>query len=407
MISVEFAPNEAFDDAIKSITTLVKPWSWKKGETQQKVKKRLKSFFPGSMAFLFLTGRAAIYQLLKLLNLPQDTKVLVQGFTCEAVILPVLANNLKPVYVDIEPYSFSMDLTDLTNKINDQTKVIILQSTFGLIPKNRKKILEIAKKNNIHVIEDLAHGFDRNYFKNDCTPTFKILSFGRSKFFSSLFGGAIISSNNDINTQLLSLEKTLIYPSNLFIFKALLYKPLSILIKTTYDLYLGKILHKIVNLLNLIIPEITKKEKMGEFDQLLNKTYPNALSKLLINQLNKLDKNEAKRKQATEVYTNALNESGFHSRFEINNYALLRFPILVKNRKQIIDRLKKKNIYLGKWYDQVIAPKSIDLVKFCYTKGECPNAEDICEQIINLPTNIKLKEAKKVSQKVIEALNDV
>lgn len=410
MISAEFAPNEQLDDALQSIATLFKPWQWKKGDSLQKVKKKIKKFFPHSNIFLFLTGRSALYQLLKVLNLEKNSEVLVQGFTCEAVVLPIIANNLKPVYVDIESKTLSMDIYNLKKKFTKNAKVLILQHTFGLTPINRMGIHEFVKKHNLILIEDLAHGFTANmamkqsfdFTQDKSNNSFFLLSFGRSKSLSSLFGGAIVSYNAKINQELQSAEKTMLSPSNLFILKALLYKPLTYFIKKTYHLYLGRIIHKITKIFHLILPEITKKEKAGQFDPLLNKTYPNAFAKLLLTQLNKHEKTENVRKTAVQTYENMLNELSAKFPFNINNHALLRFPLLVNKREEVIKKYKKKHIYLGRWYDQVVAPKSISLDKFMYRVGECPRAEEICEKIINLPTNVKEKEARKI----IKILND-
>lgn len=396
MISTDFAPNERFSDALISLSILFQPWKWKKGGAISKVKRRLKTFFPNTNSFLFLTGRASFYQLFKSLDLKKNSEVLVQGFTCEAVILPIIANKFKPVYVDIETKTYSMDQENLTKKINTNTKVLILQHTFGLTPIHRNQILQVAKKNNLIVIEDLAHGFDNELFKKDSYSTIKILSFGRSKFFSSLFGGAIISHNEYLNKKLQTVEKSMLYPTHLFIFKALLYKPISMLIKLTYDIYLGKIIHQIVKRLNILIPEITTKEKKGEYDLFLNKAYPNSLAILLLHQLDKFEKIKNTRIEASKIYQTLLPKKGLNSDILINNYSLLRYPILVEDRDAFIKQAKKKNIFLGTWYDQIVAPKSIDLDKFQYKVGECPQGEKICQKIINLPTLISVNQAKKV-----------
>ena len=118
MISTDFAPNESWDDAWESIKLLFQPWRWKKGQETELVKKEILSKLLITnhqlRINLFLSGRSALYFLLKSLNLPKNSEVIVQAFTCEAVVLPILANNLKPVYVDIEKKTYSMDYNSLT-----------------------------------------------------------------------------------------------------------------------------------------------------------------------------------------------------------------------------------------------------------------------------------------------------
>ncbi len=392
MISTEFAPNETWSDAWTSLKILPRPWSWKKGRYLSLVKRRLKSLFPQSEIFLFLTGRSALYQLLKALNLPPESEVIIQAFTCEAVVLPILGSRLKPLYIDIEPKTFSMDSEDLKKKFTPKAKVLILQHTFGLTPKNREVILEFAHQNKLFVIEDLAHGFNPMIQQLSSSNCF-LLSFGRSKALSSVFGGAIALKNRRLAEKMRLAERAAVQPSNLFIFKSLLYKPLSLIIKSTYPLYLGKIIHKITKIINLLPNEITSKEKRGEFDNLLNKAFPNAFAYLLIQQLKKFERIQKKRARAYAIY------NGMSDREQ----PILRYPLLIDDRDAILRKVRKKSVYLGKWYDQPVAPKELNLSKVGYRLGSCPKAEDICQKIINLPTNVTKKEAMRI----ISILNDV
>ena len=389
MISTDFAPNEEWNDAWASFKLLFQPWRWKRGVETEIIKKNiLDKFFPNRHIALFLTGRAALYYLLKSLHLPSGSEVLVQGFTCEAVVLPIIAAGLKPIYIDIESDTFSMDINSLTRKLvnngTNKTRVLILQHTFGLTPKYREQILSLAKKYNLIVIEDLAHGFDPTLFKSInyqlLTTTYYLLSFGRSKAISSVFGGAIVTSN-----QLTQLS--LIQPSYLFIFRLLLYKPLAMIIKSTFDFYIGKVIHFLTVRTGLIVPEISKKEKNTEYDKMYEKAYPNALSILLLNQLKKYDRMLKIRSKSCEGYQRILaGKTGI--KFPKTDLPLIRFPVLVKNRDEIIAKAAKANIFLGKWYDHVVAPKSINLSKAYYKMTCCIKAEELTRAVVNLPTLI-------------------
>lgn len=413
MISTDFAPNESWDDAWESLKLIFQPWRWKRGTELIEVNEKIKDLFKPTTYKLhpttFLSGRSALYCLLNSLNLAKGSRILVQAFTCEAVILPIIELGLKPVYIDIESETYSMNYDELSNKLTNKSKVLILQHTFALTPVNRIKILKLAAERNLVVIEDLAHGFNHSIFStiHSLQPTaYLLLSFGRSKAFSSVFGGALVSANNQVTDELTSLR----YPSFWFIFLCLIYKPVTMLIKSTYDFYLGKILHKILNKLKLIIPEITKKEKKGNYDQLFNKAYPNALAILLRHQLNKFDQVKQQRAKICDLYFRQISKfkflisNQFLNNQKLNfNLSLIRFPLLVNNRDEIIKKLAKQNIFLGKWYDQVVGPNEINLERVGYISGSCPKAEEIAKKIINLPTNIPFGEAKRV----IDALNDV
>lgn len=393
MISTDFASNESASDALLSLALIFQPWRWFNGPQIQEATINIQSLChpeqregsSNQSVNLFLTGRAALYYYLKSLNLPAGSDVLLQAFTCEAVPLPVITAGLNPIYIDIEKETYSMDFEDLKKKITPNTKVLILQHTFGFTPQFRTQILELAKEKNLYILEDLAHGWNSDIFQKtiDASTTY-LLSFGSSKAFSSVMGGAIITSDKMIADNLAHYEKQLSNPSALFLIRALLYKPLSVLIKSTYEVMIGKILHKMLNMFNVLIPVITPKEKNGEYDEMFAKAYPNALAILLLHQLKKYPETLRKRSETVKLY----NEH-FSPNKNSSQVTLSRYPLLVENRDAIMQKAAAKNIYLGKWYDQVVAPKEIDLAKMKYKLGSCPIAEEVSTKIINLPLTIK------------------
>ncbi|GAB4219785.1 MAG: hypothetical protein Fur009_7500 [Candidatus Microgenomates bacterium] len=98
--------------------------------------------------------------------------------------MPIIALNLKPIYVDIENQSFSMNPIDLQNKLSNKSKVLILQYTFGITPSQRQTIISFVKQHNLVLIEDIAHGIQISNIKNQISKRnnhFFFLSFGRSK----------------------------------------------------------------------------------------------------------------------------------------------------------------------------------------------------------------------------------
>lgn len=398
MILTAFAPNESANDALASFALLFQPWRWRKGIALIKVKKSLASIFKTKYdnVYLFLTARAALFHYLQNLNLPKNTQVAVQGFTCEAVVLPVLANNLQPLYIDIDEKTYSMDPDSLRKRITDNTKVIILQHSFG-IPPNREEILAIAKEHNAVVIEDMAHGFYRKAFASDKKLTTKLLSFGRSKVLSSVFGGAIITADKKVGKELETVEKKFTKPSRWFIFKTLLYKPLAQIIKATHGIGLGKVLHVVFQRLGLLVLETTKKEKKGEYDSHFDKVFPNALAVLLLHQLKKFRNIEKLRASNTKFYHDFFSVTrDTHALTFPKQAPLSRYPLRLTDKKKVVEKLRKQGILVGEWYTQPVDPKQVPLPKVKYHRGDCPVAEKTCQEVINLPTYIAKKDAKRI-----------
>ena len=288
-----------------------------------------------------------------------------------------------------------MNPAEFAHKLTSKTKLIILQYTFGIKPA-REAILALAQSKNIPVLEDITHGFDPGLFQNDRFQTMKLLSFGRSKAFSSVFGGALVVHDATLSTKIEKRLTSLTSPATSVILRVLLYKILAMTIKSNYDIMLGKLLHKVFNALGLLIPEISRVEKRGEYDPKMEKNYPNCLATLLLHQLGKYEGILNRRAKATTIYSNFfINQKNIQGA-PMSSKPLSRYPLLVNNRQRVLGSMMPQNIFLGTWYSQVIAPKEVDVQKLGYTPGSCPVAEHVSKHVINLPTNVSEEEAKKI-----------
>lgn len=278
MFNLNFASNENWSGAKEAWRIMRQPKIWQQGVAIGQLKTVMAQDFqvPNQQVFFSLAARSSLRLFLESLHLPTESEILVQAFTCEAVVLPIIASKLQPIYVDIEPKTWSMSLTDLKKKTSEKSRVLILQHTFGMLPLERQDILAWAKTKNILVIEDLAHGFAPELLAEPGDST-KLLSFGRSKFFSSVNGGALVISDQALAEELASNFSQLAPTSRLMIKKALLYKILAPLISQTYA-WGGKLLHGLVNRLGIFGREISQRERFGDYDPWLDRQLPNALA---------------------------------------------------------------------------------------------------------------------------------
>ncbi len=80
----------------------------------------------------FWKGRVALYAILKALNIRPGDEVIMPAFTCVVVPNAVIYLQGLPVYVDIDPHTYNMDINKIENKITPKTKFIIAQNTYGL-----------------------------------------------------------------------------------------------------------------------------------------------------------------------------------------------------------------------------------------------------------------------------------
>ena len=153
------------------------------------------------------SGTAALEIGMKSLNLKKGDEVIIPTFSIISTALCVIKLGLKPVLVDSNIYTWNMDSDQVIKKITKKTKAIIITHIYGF-PVDMKKILAIAKKKNIKIIEDSAEMIGQTYFKKRC-GTFGDLStfsFYANKHITTGEGGMILTNNKKMYNKCKSLR---------------------------------------------------------------------------------------------------------------------------------------------------------------------------------------------------------
>jgi perosamine synthetase len=407
-IFTSLSPNVEKDDMLLSIKTLFMPWTWKRGDAQIKLQKALMDYFSSGKVFLFESGRTSLYAMLKACDLKKNDEVLIQAYTCVAVPDPILWAGSKPVYVDVDK-NFNMSSSDLETKITKNSKVLIIQHTFGM-PADIDALMAIAKKHNLIVIEDCAHALGSIY-KGKRVGTFgdaTFLSFGRDKVISSVFGGAVIVRdkgygirNKDFNKKLRKFPDECQYPSLLWIKQQLFHPIVTYVAKITYDIYFGKIIMRLVKKFRLLSRAVYPIEKRGGRPQFIEKKMPNALCVLALHQFQKLEHFNNHRKEIASIYDAEFKGTDVVLPQQPKNFdsIFLRYTILVHNQNEVFQKARDEKIFLGDWYTTPIAPKGVDYKKIYFEAGDgLKMASLYCVQTVNLPTsiNISIPDAKRI-----------
>ena len=100
-------------------------------------------------------GTDALEIAIKSLNLPENSEIITQANTFYSTCSAIINNNCKLVLADIDTETYMIDVNKLENYITEKTKVIIPVHLYGHSA-DMDKILEIAQKYNLYVIEDCA-----------------------------------------------------------------------------------------------------------------------------------------------------------------------------------------------------------------------------------------------------------
>ena len=150
-------------------------------------------------------GTAAVHLGLLNCGVKAGDEVIVQSFTFCASSHPITYLGATPVFVDSEPDTWNMDpellevvIKDRIAKTGKAPKAIVPVALYGM-PYKADRILEIANKYGIPVVEDAAEGFGSKY-KGQVLGTFGkygVLSFNGNKMITTSGGGALITDNDD------------------------------------------------------------------------------------------------------------------------------------------------------------------------------------------------------------------
>ena len=127
------------------------------------------------------TGTSALHLALTTLGIGEGDEVILPSFTFVATAQTVSETGATPVFCDVDPETFLIDIEDVRKKITSKTKVIIPVHYAGR-PCDMEALLKIKEEKGIRIIEDAAHAFG-SYYKEQ-----KIGSFGDITCFSFASG---------------------------------------------------------------------------------------------------------------------------------------------------------------------------------------------------------------------------
>lgn len=154
-------------------------------------------------------GTDALQIALMSLGLEIGDEVITTNFTFAATVEVIGLLHLKPVLIDVYRDTFSMNIEELEKAITPKTKAIIPVHLYGQCV-DMEKILSIAKKYNLFVIEDTAQAIGAEYTFRDGTvkKAGTMGDVGTTSFFPSKNlgcygdGGALFTNNNELATRL-------------------------------------------------------------------------------------------------------------------------------------------------------------------------------------------------------------
>lgn len=179
------------------------------GSELNKMEEEFESYLNCKHAFGVSSGTDALLLALMAIDIKPDDEVIVPTYSFFATAGVVARLSAKPVLVENDPITFNIDPDDFENKITSKTKAVIPVHLFGQSAE-MDKIMQIAEKHNLIVIEDAAQAIGTQYKDGRFVGTIGHIgcfSFFPSKNLGCFGDGGLITTNDDRLAEIIRIKR--------------------------------------------------------------------------------------------------------------------------------------------------------------------------------------------------------
>lgn len=296
------------------------------------------------------SGTSALHLIIKALGIGPGDEVITTPFSFIASSNCILYTGAKPVFVDIEPKAYNIDVSKIEKKITKKTKAILAVDVFSH-PADWDALKKIAKQHNLFLIEDSAEALGSQYRERPCGSfgDAAIFAFYPNKQITTGEGGAVLTNNKKIADVCRSMANQGRSIKN------------------------GKWLKHVRLGYNYRLSDINCAlgiAQLGRFSEML-----------------------AKRKKVAELYSQKLRGVRELETPSVAGHSSLSWFVYVvklsekfagKKRDAIIQKMAKRGIQCSDYF-QPIHLQPFYQREFGYKKGDYPSAEDIGRRTLALP----------------------
>ncbi len=336
------------DEEKAAVMAVLDSGRYVKGEQNKEFEKEFAKYCNVKHGITFSSGTAALHTALVALGIGHNDEVITTPHTFFATIEAIMLVGAKPVFVDIDPATYNIDVNKIGNAITKKTKAIIPVHLYGH-PVNMDVVMNIAKKEGLYVIEDAAqaHGAEYDGRKVGSFGDIACFSFYPSKnLMVANEGGAAITNNDSL------AEKIHLFKDHG---------------RTSFYA------HQVLGL----------NYNLGEIQA--------AIARI---QLRKLDQNNEKRKHLTNIYRKEIRDSNLlvlptESQSAKHVYHL--FVIQHENRDLLKKMLGDRNIQTGIHYP-IACHMQPAYTNMYGNLIKMPNAEKITKRVLSLPMHQNILE---------------
>lgn len=371
------------DDVVLAKRRLKDDKDWFKPGIVKEYESAFAAWNGSKYAFAFMGARVALSACIYALGLKPGDEVILPGYTCVVVPNAFHFAGIGIIYSDIELDTYGLDVSLVEGKITPKTRAVFIQHLYGLVCRDYEKIIDLAKKRGLFVIEDCAQSagavFKNRKVGNLCDVA--IYSTEHTKVFTTIKGGLAVTNKETFALRLKEYYNQAVYPDKEFVRKLLHNVIVDYSVNKDFNRWwkaeVVRFLHKNSNL-----EFITGEEKRGIKPDNYECKMPGCIALIGLNQLKKLDYYNEKRRKSAIRWDKWCDENGYKKPLVIPDSlpVYLRYPVMVepKKKRDASWALRELKVSLGVWFSSNIHPVN-------WQVDGCPNADKAVKQCINFP----------------------
>jgi len=167
-------------------------------------------------------GTAALDVAISALEIGPGDEVIVPTFTIISCVHQIVRAGARPVFVDCDPNTWTLNVDEVEETITPQTKAIIAVHIYGL-PVDMAPLTEIARRRGLRLIEDAAEAIGQTYNGRACGNfgDLSTFSFYPNKLVTTGEGGMVVTDNPDLAKRCRSLRNLCFQSNKRFVHKEL------------------------------------------------------------------------------------------------------------------------------------------------------------------------------------------
>ncbi len=197
-LRVSHAQSVYDDKEINRVVRVLKEHRTLMGPEMEEFEKRVSALFGKKYGIMVNSGSSANLVAIELLNLPPGSEVITPILTFSTTVAPLINKGLIPVFVDVKPGEYIIDVEKIEKAISKKTKALMIPIMFGLVP-DMEKLQKLAKKYKLVFIEDSCDAVVSK-FNNRPTGTYSDISttsFYGSHVITGAGGGGMVMVNSE------------------------------------------------------------------------------------------------------------------------------------------------------------------------------------------------------------------